>query len=682
MPRVAQDKPYWIRNEQGSTWGPFSLVALDRLRGQLTERAEASNDGKTFRPGSEFPELKALLSAPRQTPRPSPVPRSPALADLGSRSVPRAAAQGEHERPATTVTVDAPVEPERPLEVPLEGDLAQFSPVRLYALCALTSASGWLTLELESGRMLTISFRRGTPEQLSSDDHELSLLRFLQDRQIVSVQQAMQADEHAKKSGVDMVSALFQLQLIPPADAHRLLGDYALFLLDQALASWRGRFTFEADAPSPPGAFPLGQRWALLAESVRRLEVPTLRARLSKRLSRPVLRSGGLSVGQVEQLALNAQEARLYAGIDGTRTGEELLKTLDPAVALRMLYLLTELGHLSLGEGLIDSPAPTPIDVKPAAAKAPDPAAAPTKPQTPAPAERPAPPRTVRTQVAPPPRPPPPVLKAQTPAVKADPTPTPLAVKAMAPVPSPGAVKPTTPLPVFATGPAGETPSAQMKRLQVLRAKMTAGTHFEALGLERKTFSMAEVKRNFFALAKELHPDTVTDASLTELRSLKESLFALINEATQVLMDQARRKEYEKELDGKADNVDVSRIFAAEENFQRAEIMIKARKYKEGLELLDAAIKLNDQEAEFYAWRGYARFLLAKDRKAAFDECANDCKHAIKMIEKCLPAHLFLGNMAKVIGELKLAEKSFQRVLMIDPKNVEAQRELRLMGKK
>ena len=109
---------------------------------------------------------------------------------------------------------------------------------------------------------------------------------------------------------------------------------------------------------------------------------------------------------------------------------------------------------------------------------------------------------------------------------------------------------------------------------------------------------------------------------------------------------------YEKELDGKANNVDVSRIFAAEENFERAEIMIKARKYKEGLDLLDQAIALNADEAEFYAWRGYARFLLSKDRKASFEESAADCRHAIKKIERCLPAHLFLGHMAKVIGEV------------------------------
>ena len=91
---------------------------------------------------------------------------------------------------------------------------------------------------------------------------------------------------------------------------------------------------------------------------------------------------------------------------------------------------------------------------------------------------------------------------------------------------------------------------------------------------------------------------------------------------------------------------------------------------------------LNPEEAEFYAWRGYARFLLAQDRKAAFEECASDIRKAIKMLDRCVPAFLFLGQMQKVIGDTKGAAASFQKVLQLDDRNVEAQRELRMLGKR
>src|SRR5229473_952803 len=658
-------RQYWIRTEQGRVWGPYPIGALERLRGQLTEKAQASLDGKEFRSGMDFPELRSLLTERKATPTPPstpPVPRAHPTPATGMYVGPalRAMIEGTAARKQPEEPVAAPP-PEKPappapkpsgpplmrpaavmqsekLELAEQGNLAEVTPVRLYALAVLGGANGWLELQLESGRMITISFRRGTPDHVSSDDPELSLLRFLQGRKVITAEQASQAEQHATKGGVDVVSALFQLQFIPPADAHKLLGEHAVFLLDRAIESSRGTFTFEKDAPSPPGAFALGHKW--------------------KQLGHHVQRSGGSSIGKLEELALTAQEARLYASIDGTRRGEQLVEQHGAPVALRLLHLLTELKHLSFGE----------------AAEEPRPASAP-QPAPPAPAAAPEP----SVQAAPPPAPKPPPVAAPRPAAAARPTP----ARGSAPVarPAPPPPKPAAPSRTYATPPADETPQAQLARLRGIVARLEKGTHFEALGLDRKA-TPAEVKKAFVLLARDLHPDTVTDPSQAELRGLKESLFARVNEAAQVLGDDPRRKEYEAELAGDKKDVDVGRIFDAEEKFQKAEIFIKARKYKEGLALLDEAIQLNDQEAEFYAWRGYARFLLAGDRKQAFDDCAAEVKKALKLVERCLPAHLFLGHMHKVVGNLKAATSSFQRVLDLDDKHVEAQRELRLMGKK
>jgi hypothetical protein len=674
-------RQYWIRTEHGRVWGPYPIGALERLRGQLTEKAQASLDGKEFRSGMDFPELRSLLTERNAAPAPPPAPPPPrkhATPATGMYVGPalRAMIEGAATRKAPEEPAAAPP-PERPappapkpagppvmrpaavmqsdkLELAEQGNLAEVSPVRLYALAALAGANGWLELQLESSRRITISFRRGTPDHVSSDDPDLSLLRFLQGRKIVTAEQAAQAELHATQGGVDVVSALFQLQLIPAADAHKLLGEHALFLLDRAIERSRGTFTFQKDAPSPPGAFALGHKWTLLAEAVRRLDPVPLRSRLGKQLGHRVQRSGGSSIGKLEELALTAQEARLYASIDGTRLGEELVEQHGAPVALRLLHLLTELKHLSFGEAAEEP--------RPAAAAPPPPAAAPEP----------------AIQAAPPPIPKPAPAAAPRPAVAARPTP----ARGSAPVakaaPPP---KPAAPTRTYATPPADETPQAQLARLRGVVTRLEKSTHFEALGLDRKA-TPTEVKKAFVLLARDLHPDTVTDPSQAELRGVKEGLFARVNEAAQVLGDDARRKEYEAELTGDKKDVDVGRIFDAEEKFQKAEIFIKARKYKEGLALLDEAIQLNDQEAEFYAWRGYARFLLASDRKQAFDDCAAEVKKALKLVERCLPAHLFLGHMQKVVGNVKAAASSFQRVLDLDDKHVEAQRELRLMGKK
>ena len=676
------DRNYWVRTEHGRIWGPFTISALERLRGQLTENCEASIDGKEWLPGADFPELRNLLTPARKLERTAALPPagpriSRAMAE--AFGIGEAAEAREVAPAASAFAPKAPAEPPAPpprktpvmfkapetLEVPDSGDLARVSPVRLYALTALSAASGGFRFDLEDGKKLQIVFRRGTPEHVASDDPELGLLRFLQMKGVLGAEKVRAAEEQAAKSGQDVVPVLFQLQLIPAADAHRLLGEHGAFLLDRAFSCWRGAFTFHKEAAPPAGSFPLGSRWGLLMDSVRRLEVPLLRARLGKRLTRPVVRSGGLGVGKVEELGLNAQETRIYAAIDGTKTGEEVLQAHDAGMSLRLLYLLTELGHLAFAEVADEAEAPPPAakavpPAEPVIPPPPQPAKAAAAPPPPAPKINRQPPRAAPRPAAPP------VMKAVSP-----PTPA-----------KPAAPAVSRPPPTFAQGPANEPPEAMLQRLSALWERLSQLNHFEALGLERKSTTPAETKRNFFVLAKELHPDTVTNPDQAELKEMKERLFARVNEAAQVIGDEKRRKEYEGELDGKAENVDVSRIFAAEENFQRAEILIKARKYQEGLELLEQAIEMNPEEAEFFALRGYAKFLFSKDRKQSYEECAADCRKATKMVERCLPAHLYLGHMAKVVGDARLAKKCYSRVVEIDEKHVEAQRELRLMGTK
>jgi hypothetical protein len=718
---MGEAKRYWVRNEQGRVWGPFPAEQLVRLKGQITDKAEVSHDGRSFRPVAEFPELQAFVVHRAEPKRVEPAPRerakegdaapyigpglramfatpahgsAPAAAPstAGAAPVDRAAAPGAAPRRGPPVVNRQASEAVDAMSLPGAGDLAHVSPIRLYGLAVLNASNGALDFRREDGRRITVSFRRGTPAHLSTDDPDLSLLGFLQSKKLIAPQQAAALQGELAKSGADPVSLLLQRQIVAPTDAHRLLGEHALFLLDRALESTRGSFTFRADAPAPDSAFALGQKWALLAEAVRRLDPGALRARLGSRLGHPVVRSGGLGIGKVEELALNAQEARLYASIDGTRTGEELLKQGDAAAVLRLLHLLVELKHLSLGDAGEEyaSGAAEPSVPAPQVGRVPTPiAVAPIPPRPQAPASRPTP--ISVAPVAPGPRPTPAAVKPVPPPAAA-PRPTPAAVKpvpppAAAPRPTPASVKPATPpavkpAPTFAMGPPGETPEAQLTRFQALLERLEKATHYEALGVDRKAATAADVKRSFVLLARDLHPDTVTDPAQDELRSIKERLFARVNEAAQVLGDDARRKEYEKELEGDKKEVDVGRIFDAEDKFARAEILIKARKYKEGLQVLDEAIVLNPAEAEFYAWRGYARFLLAQDRKAAFEDCASEIRKAIKMLDRCVPAYLFLGQMQKVIGDAKGASASFQKVLQLDDRNVEAQRELRMLGKR
>src|SRR5207253_6870341 len=129
--------------------------------------------------------------------------------------------------------------------------------------------------------------------------------------------------------------------------------------------------------------------------------------------------------------------------------------------------------------------------------------AAPPPPPPPAVAPEPQPappPAAAKLSPAPPPRP----------AAAARPTP----ARGSAPVARPAQAppKPAAPTRTYATPPADETSQAQLARLRGVVARLEKGTHFEALGLAKKA-AAADVKKACVLLARDLHPDTVTDPS-------------------------------------------------------------------------------------------------------------------------------------------------------------------------
>src|SRR6267143_481533 len=173
-------KQYWIRTEQGRVWGPYPIEALERLRGQLTEKAQASLDGKEFRSGIDFPELRSLLTERKVAPAPPPSTPPPPVAHptpppprthptpaVGMYVGPAlramiegAAVRKPPEEPAAAPPPEKPAPPApkpsgppvmRPaavmqsekLELAEQGDLADITPVRLYALAAIAGANGW-----------------------------------------------------------------------------------------------------------------------------------------------------------------------------------------------------------------------------------------------------------------------------------------------------------------------------------------------------------------------------------------------------------------------------------------------------------------------------------------------------------------------------------------------------------
>ncbi|WP_164007967.1 DnaJ domain-containing protein [Pyxidicoccus trucidator] len=691
-------------------------------------------------PGPQVPPGRPVAA-----PQPGAVPGRPPVAPgtpqaAGPTVAPNAVARGAtaptpppFANPTAAAPVAAPppapgpaVVPEdaSPFTVPAQGPLDQHSSIRLYGRIAAGEQTGLLSLLL-SDRTVLIHFRKGNPEFVDSSHAEDALGTSLVGAKLLTPEQLQQAESSRERFGGDLLAALFGQGLLQPASAFTYLAQRAVSILSKGLRAESGTFTFEPRDLPGQKAMPLGNRWAVLSDTVRRLPTGDLKRRLAPVLQLPIMKSGGLVAAS--ELRLTPHEVRALAVIDGVRSVAQLLNDFpqDADHLLRISFLLKELDAVSFA-----APAR-------AAAVSPPPGASATPPP-PAAAQRPAPPpqaTAARPPGAPPPaaapqagpgaQRPPPVVGASSPGAPAQPgaprpagppvvgpsagaasPPRPAGAAPVAgpgataarppgaPPPAAGAAQPRPPVaapqapqrpapPTVAAAPANAPGSEEIPALRQLAMAMKQQNFFQRLSLTEQTNASA-VKIAYFRLAKLYHPDTLPQGAPPELEKLKAEVFAYIGDAYRMLSDDKSRAEYIEELKsgGAGADVDINSILMAEELFQKSCILVKARKFPEAVKMLDEAIKLNAEEAEFYAWRGYARFFMATDKKAAQPEAFREIQNAIKRNERCAPAHYFLGVIAKLVGDASSALKHFKRTVELQPDHIDAQREIRMATQK
>jgi curved DNA-binding protein CbpA len=715
----------FIRNQKGVVWGPLAPETVELLiENQIVQGAlQVSQDGINFAFPGRFPELRDFFppemwegnapSAHAAAPDPEPVSGPPALTPLpphaagapmagpgaiaaaaqrapaavmagpGARAAadpharpsrpshpsmpiaPAASAAGPRPAPhSPPQSVQPPAQAARPpppapqrtppapsgesLSAPPDsGDLAKVSPVHLYYLAASATSTGLLSFKL-ADRVIEIHFRKGNPEYVASDHGEDALAGFLLKQGLVSPQQIAQAEGQKDRFGGELIGALFGMAVLNPSTAFTQLTQRAQSLILKALLAESGTFTYEARDLPPQKAMPLGNCWGVLVETIRRIPAPELQRRLRDVMDLPIMKSGGRV--QTSELRFTPRETRALGFIDGVRSLTQLLQDMpaEQENFLRVAFMLEHLEAVSFAAVTVRAAPKT-------APAAQAPPAAPAAPHPPvAAAPRPGPPAGGPPKItAAPPRPLPPQVAAGTPRTVAGPTP--------APVPM--------------------NPEAELPALRALAQKISTQNHFEVLGLTEKA-DAAAVKAAYFRLAKVHHPDTVPAGAPAEFAKLKERIFGAIGEANRRLSDDKSRAEYAEELKTGAQKIDVAKIFAAEEMFQKAVILVKAKKFVEAVEMLDIAIKANADEGEFYAWRGYARFFTFKEKSEGLARALPDIQLALKKNERCAQAHYFHGSMARLVGDSATAQKALKLALVIQSDHIDAQRELRLLTSK
>ena len=219
----------------------------------------------------------------------------------------------------------------------------------------------------------------------------------------------------------------------------------------------------------------------------------------------------------------------------------------------------------------------------------------------------------------------------------------------------------------------------QQERLAARAQDLQRGTLFEVLGLSRAA-SEFEVRNAFATLARESHPDRLGPDATRESRAFAEQIFRQLSLAHDTLVDRERRNGYELQLSKgvrRSDGDAVERILTAESRFREGEALLARGDASRARAAFEQATQLYPDEAEFHACLGWATWL--EQRSAAVALPLID--KALALNPRIDRAYVFRGHIARALGQARAAEGEFEKALLCNPACAEALQELRLTRK-
>jgi hypothetical protein len=205
--------------------------------------------------------------------------------------------------------------------------------------------------------------------------------------------------------------------------------------------------------------------------------------------------------------------------------------------------------------------------------------------------------------------------------------------------------------------------------------------YFTMLDLARDA-TREEIETTFFALAKRWHPDRLP-TELAPVRDPCSRVFGRMSEAHATLADEDKRKRYMNLLaDGSGSpetQETVAKVLEAATDFQKAEVCFKRN------DLAQAELwcrKATEGDPTQPNYRALLAWIIAlKPENHSPEKTLEGIKaldDALAVNEKAEAAHVWRGMLYKRIGKEDLALLDFARAAELNPRNIDAAREVRL----
>lgn len=231
-----------------------------------------------------------------------------------------------------------------------------------------------------------------------------------------------------------------------------------------------------------------------------------------------------------------------------------------------------------------------------------------------------------------------------------------------------------------ATRESGDEPamefSKEIEELLALYEKLKAMDmdYYDLFGLKNSA-TAEEIKEVYYQYAKKYHPDRLGAASNPELRDKANFVFARINKAFEVLSNEGKRREYDmkgyKEIKS-AEKPSENLIEKANLYYRKAKTLYSQQRFREAASLMEETIRNDPGKASYYLLLGLSQSNIPNLRRVA----EKSFQKVIELEPWNPEPFAALGLLFQYEKLDRRAENFFRKALAIDPEHELAKKRL------
>jgi len=224
-------------------------------------------------------------------------------------------------------------------------------------------------------------------------------------------------------------------------------------------------------------------------------------------------------------------------------------------------------------------------------------------------------------------------------------------------------------------------------QLGMLEAKVSADANaFELFALDFEA-DRKQIRGAWAELSKRFHPDALEGAGRAELRDRVEKVFAALSEAYGVLSDKDSREKLREAIIAGGSKVKASddastvvrNAFEAELMARDADKLLRGASWQRATDIYARAHELSPSDPDIESALIYTRHMASPRDMAEIRLALANLARIIEFAPACSRAYYFSGMIHLQIDESEPAKLRFMDALRNDPRNVDAERQLRAL---